>query len=166
MRVRASLAVEAAILFPLILILLFSFVQVGLFLGMNQWAESVTEQALDTFQTGIRAGKTKDELKILLDEELQSAIDISLLTKEKCQKKIEVSQTVFGPQVRVRLSLVYEFLFSQTILIDESQTAGSLRDMRDMMQLAEESVNRIPEVREWMDKYKEKMKEWAQKLLG
>lgn len=166
MRIRASMAVEAALLFPLILILVFSFIQVGLFLGLKSWTQSIVEETADAFQSGIRAGKDPNEMKEALERSLEKALEKSVFSKDGCRTELQISEEIWGPKMRILLALKYEFLFPQTVQTEFTAVSGSSRKLRDLMKLAEESAERVPEVKKWMEAYKEKMEAWAEKILG
>lgn len=157
---RASLTVEAALLFPFILLLLFFFMQFGLKEVCRLKTEALCREGDRLYGEALRRGESRDQALAAAREHIVNGLKTA---------PGQVTETVLSDKDRLlykKLSFRVRFqfcvFFPETVTVDYAGEYRRPRDVRDAVVLTEELGRRIPAVKEAFGRYEQ----WIQECIS
>ncbi len=155
---EASLAVEAALVFPFITVILFLLLQCGLVLTERVFCQSLCEQGVMVYAEARRAGYSDKKAKAFTQDLLEKRT--ALFFPESGTVELSSETAGLGNRVQIYMSAEYGFLFP---LEFEVSAVGDYRSpvaVRDSVCLVQEIGAKIPAIQSLKSELKEKLGGW------
>lgn len=158
-KAKASLTVEACLIWPILLSILIILIQSALTLSMHSYLECLCQQAVQIFAETGAAEESVEEIRFKINQKLRA-----LPVQMEKPLSVTVEDTIISREIKIDIEASYGLLIHQPIKIHVVRSARNAKKFRDLLSLAAETAQSIPEVKQWSDSYRRKLNLWAQKL--
>ncbi len=143
--IRGSLAVEAALVFPFIAVVLFVLLQSGTVLTGQLLSRTLCRQGVMVFAEALRRGEGSASAAVLTEEVLDRKLE-ALNPESPDEVQISCWKSLLGLRIRVRIKGKAGFLYAKAFSVSESGEFRRPRDVRDAVCQVRELGERIPEI--------------------
>lgn len=158
-RARGSFTVEAALIYPMIFLILIAFLELGSFLSLEVKARAILTQTAELYSYCRSQGTAKEDAERKARNYMENAF--GEMPVRASESLLSVDEGWLEDSIRLEATLSFASVLTSEIHVVKNAACVNPRYVRDIFSVLSEDVHKIPGSEAIWNRYEEYIEQWA-----